>query len=111
MLQTLQLVSSTSPISVLDEEGFLLDADDWTRTFSKQQALQIGVRLDDRHWALIELIRDKYLRLGSLPLMRTVCKTAGFDKSELKQQFGSCLTLWRIAGLPNPGEEAKTYMN
>jgi len=27
------------------------------------------------------------------------------------QLFSSCKTLWLIAGLPNPGEEAKSYMN
>jgi hypothetical protein len=25
--------------------------------------------------------------------------------------FSDCRSLWRIAGLPNPGEEAKAYMN
>jgi tRNA 2-thiouridine synthesizing protein E len=67
--------------------------------------------LDDKHWLLIEIIRDKYLRLGALPSMHLVCKAAGLDKRVLKQQFGGCLNLWKIAGLPNPGEEARAYMN
>ena len=96
---------------LLDEEGFLIDAADWDRGFSQDKAKEKGVILSDKHWQLIELIRDKYLRLGSLPPMRTVCRSVGLNKIELKQQFGSCLNLWKIAGLPNPGEEAKTYMN
>ena len=111
MLQTVTATKAAKPVQLLDEDGFLIDANTWTPTFSKRGALEIGVHLDERHWALIELIRDKYLRLGALPLMRTVCKASGFEKSELKLQFGSCLSLWKIAGLPNPGEEARTYMN
>lgn len=96
---------------LLDEEGYLLDASDWSREFTLSKAAEAKVELNDRHWALIELIRDKYLRLGALPPMRTVCKAVGLDKTLLKQQFGSCLNLWKMAGLPNPGEEAKAYMN
>jgi len=25
--------------------------------------------------------------------------------------FTTCLGAWRVAGLPNPGEEAKSYLN
>lgn len=95
----------------LDEEGYLLDTNEWDHAFTKRRALEAGVELTEKHWLLIELIRDKYLRLGSLPPMRSVCKSVGLDKNELKAQFGSCLNLWKMAGLPNPGEEAKAYMN
>ena len=95
----------------LDDEGFLIDGNDWDRFFTLRRALEAGIDLSEKHWLLIELIRDKYLRLGALPPMRTVCKSVGLDKNELKAQFGSCLALWKMAGLPNPGEEAKAYMN
>lgn len=97
--------------AILDDEGFLIVTQDWNRAFTERKALEVNVELTDRHWALIDLIRDKYLRLGALPPMRTICKSVGIDKSTIKQQFGSCLTLWKMAGLPNPGEEAKAYMN
>ena len=96
---------------VLDEEGYLIDPSDWNQSFTQNRAQEAGIRLVDQHWHLIDIIRDKYLRLGALPPMRSVCKSAGLDKRELKQQFGSCLNLWKMAGLPNPGEEAKAYMN
>jgi tRNA 2-thiouridine synthesizing protein E len=28
----------------------------------------------------------------------------------VQRLFGGCREAWRIAGLPNPGEEAKNYM-
>ena len=96
---------------ILDEEGYLIDAYSWDRSFTVRRAEEAGLTLTAQHWQLIELIRDKYLRLGALPPMRTVCKAVGIDKQTLKQQFGSCLALWKMAGLPNPGEEAKAYMN
>ena len=96
---------------LLDEEGYLVDAYEWTHEFTEQQAADAGLQLNAQHWQLIELLRDKYLRLGALPPMRTVCKSVGLDKQVLKSQFGSCLNLWKMAGLPNPGEEAKAYMN
>lgn len=95
----------------LDEEGYLIDAYTWNRSFTVRRANDVNLTLTAQHWQLIELIRDKYLRLGALPPIRTLCKAVGIDKQILKQQFGSCLALWKMAGLPNPGEEAKAYMN
>jgi TusE/DsrC/DsvC family sulfur relay protein len=96
---------------LLDEDGFLVDAHEWTRAFSEQRAEEKGLALNSKHWQLIELLRSKYLKLGALPPMRTVCKSVGLNRDELKSHFGSCLNLWKLAGLPNPGEEAITYMN
>lgn len=113
MLQAsyLEYVDNSEYYVKLDVEGYLLDPLDWDRGFTERRAREAGIELNDKHWHLIEHIRDKYLRLGALPPMRTVCKAVGFDKHELKQQFGSCLKLWKMAGLPNPGEEARAYMN
>jgi len=94
----------------LDEGGFLINPHDWAPSFSEVRAAEINILLTKKHWELIKLIRYKYLALGALPTMRSVCKKTGFEKHELKEQFGSCLFLWRLAGLPDPGEEAKTYM-
>ena len=96
---------------MVDEEGFLIETLSWDRSFTEMRAEEAGLVLTAQHWQLIELIRDKYLRLGALPPIRTVCKAVGIDKLVLKRQFGSCLALWKMAGLPNPGEEAKAYMN
>lgn len=96
---------------ITDENGYLLDPSDWNRAFTEQRARAMSIDLSDKHWQLIYLIRDKYLTLGALPPMRSVCKAVGFDKHMLKQQFGSCLMLWKIAGLPDPGEEARSYMS
>jgi len=99
------------PYERLDQEGYLIDPIEWSAAFTQKKAQQAGIQLTSQHWQVIELIRDKYLRLGALPPMRSVCRSVSVDRNELKKQFGSCLLLWKIAGLPNPGEEAKAYMN
>ena len=104
-------VENSEHYEIQDEEGFLIDPADWSHSFTERSAREKNITLNKKHWHLIKIIRDKYLRLGALPPMRSVCKAAGFEKHELKQTFGSCLNLWKIAGLPNPGEEARAYMN
>lgn len=95
----------------LDDEGYLADPLDWSPAFSEQRAREAGITLTDKHWQLIYLVRDKFLKFHALPPMRSVCRAVGFDKHELKHDIGSCLVLWKIAGLPDPGEEAKSYMS
>lgn len=110
-LQTQAQRPNYQSFHLLDEDGFLVDAHEWSREFTHQRAVDEGLELNEKHWQLIELLRDKYLTLGALPPMRTVCKAVGLDRNLLKAQFGSCLRLWKLAGLPNPGEEAIAYMN
>jgi dissimilatory sulfite reductase related protein len=65
--------------------------------------------LTDTHWKVIHHIRERFFRVGGVPAMRLVCRATGLSKPHLQHLFGGCRTIWRIAGLPNPGEEAKAY--
>jgi len=93
-----------------DEDGFLIDVASWNDDLAEQIAELDGLAaLTDRHWRVIQHIRDRYFRVGGLPAMRLVCRATSLSKAEINQLFGSCREIWRIAGLPNPGEEAKAY--
>ncbi len=95
----------------LDAEGFLVDQKTWNDAAAETIALLEGVEpLTDAHWAVILFVRDRYNRLGAIPPMRSICRSAELDRKGMKKLFGGCLQVWRIAGLPNPGEEAKAYM-
>ena len=95
-----------------DEEGFLLDPARWSEELARTLAAEEGLEtLTAAHWRVIGFIRDKFLRLGSLVNLRQVCRGTELGRDEVKALFGSCLTIWRIAGLPNPGEEAKSYLH
>ncbi|WP_078118185.1 TusE/DsrC/DsvC family sulfur relay protein [Thiosocius teredinicola] len=95
----------------LDEYGFLIERKSWNRAIAQQLADRNGLgQLGTTQWMIIDYIRDKYFRLGALPPMRNMCRKLGVNRDAVKKAFGNCRQLWQIAGLPNPGEEALTYM-
>lgn len=99
-------------LRLFDEDGFLIDPSLWSEELGRSIAAEEGVHpLTAEHWRVIGHIRGKFLRLGALPNLRQVCRATDLSQSEIKGLFGHCLTIWRIAGLPHPGEEALTYMN
>ena len=102
----------TGATPVMDDEGYLIDPAQWNRELASQLAEAADLPpLGEVHWDIIDYVRGKYLTLGALPPMRRVCRHGGIRRHQIKQLFGGCRQLWRIAGLPNPGEEAKTYMD
>jgi tRNA 2-thiouridine synthesizing protein E len=96
----------------LDDAGFLVDQRHWSPAVAEALAMQAGLAgLDQMHWRIIDFVRDRYLRFGAMPPMRHVCRKLGIGRNEVKQVFGTCRSLWQIAGLPNPGDEALSYMD
>lgn len=96
---------------VFDEDGFLLDPATWNRQLAETLADQEGVSpLGAAHWRVIDFVRGHYDRLQAIPPIRSICRSSELSAEEAKSLFGGCLQVWRIAGLPNPGEEAKAYM-
>ena len=93
-----------------DGDGFLIDPGSWNEELARRLAVDEGIaELSDEHWAIIHLLRDKYLN-GGLPAVSHVCHVNHFYSDCLPDLFLSVKSAWRIAGLPNPGEEAKAYM-
>ncbi len=102
---------STLAIPLFDEDGYLLNQDLWSERLAVEIAEMAEVGpLTDEHWRVLHHIRDKYVRIGAMPSPRRVCRETALSKSEIYDLFGGCLVIWRIAGLPNPGEEAKAYL-
>ena len=94
-----------------DEDGFLLDTQTWTPETAQKIALQDGFpKLTNSHWDVINYLRDHYLRFGALPVTSHVCRVNHLPSDCMTSLFRNTKEAWRIAGLPNPGEEAKTYM-
>ena len=94
-----------------DEDGFLTDPHSWTRQTAKTLAEMDGIGpLTPDHWAIIYYLREHHLTYGSLPPMSQICRTRHLDRNAVQRLFGGCRAAWRLAGLPNPGEEAKSYM-
>ena len=95
-----------------DDDGFLCESGNWTPSLAAVLARRAGIgELTAKHWQVIHFVRERYFSIGALPVMRLVCRAAGLDRSKAHQLFSGCRSLWQIAGLPDPGEEAKAYMN
>lgn len=95
-----------------DEDGFLINPELWTNEMASQVAdlADLG-SMTQAHWNIIRFVREKYLGIGAIPPMRRICREFGYERDAVKGLFGGCKQLWRVAGLPNPGEEAKAYMD
>lgn len=105
-------ISPAPRVPPFDEDGFLLAPETWTIDLARDLARGEGIpRLDYEHWRVLHFIRDYHARFGAAPLIRRVCRQSGLARNDVKRLFASCRSAWRIAGLPHPGEEAKTYMN
>jgi TusE/DsrC/DsvC family sulfur relay protein len=101
-----------SPPLAFDEDGFLVDPSTWSQqtAFMIADMDDIGL-LGPDHWSVIYYLREHHLTYGSIPPMCQVCRTAKLRKYAVDWLFGGCRSAWRIAGLPNPGAEALSYMS
>ena len=98
--------------SRFDSEGYLLDANNWNKSLTEKLAKDASIpHLSDKHWQVIHYIRDYFHRLNTMPPPRRVCRQLGIEGHNINSLFGSCLTAWRISGLPNPGDEAKAHLH
>jgi len=99
-------------IPVQDENGLLLDMHQWDEDVAVLIARQNGIEaLSDAHWEFIHALRAYYLEFEVAPAMSLLCRKQGINTNCVQKLFCSCLTAWRVAGLPDPGEEAKSYLS
>jgi len=97
--------------ALLDEDGLLRDFNAWNEALAEALARDSGLgALTETHWKVIRAMRENFARFGAAPAMHRVCRDAGVPRHEVNELFGYCLVAWRVAGLPNPGEEAKSYL-
>ena len=60
-----------------DEQGFLLDPDDWSEDFARALAQREGIELYVDHWELIWYFRDYYQETQGLPTMHRMVLELG----------------------------------
>jgi tRNA 2-thiouridine synthesizing protein E len=95
-----------------DEDGLLKEPARWNEAIAAEIARRDGIgELTEEHWKVIRLLREHYAKFGVAPAMSHVCRRHGKGWQWVHDLFHTCLGAWRVAGLPNPGEEAKTYLN
>jgi tRNA 2-thiouridine synthesizing protein E len=100
-----------TPEPSLDENGLLLNPDDWDEHIAVAIAYRAGIRrLNDEHWKVINALREHYDRFGVAPAMHNICRSYGQSDAWVHNLFNTCMDAWRVAGLPDPGEEARAYL-
>ena len=89
-----------------DDEGFLINANLWTKELSKSMAkTQFDITLTDQQTKIILYIRDYYKKWETLPMLKTIRDEFGLTTSEIDEQFkrGSSTArgvICKLAGLP-----------
>ena len=94
-----------------DEEGYLVDLNDWSEDAAKLLAVEEKVDMTAEHWEVINFLREYYNEYQIAPAIRVltkaVAKKLGPDKGNNKYlyelfPYGPAKQACKIAGLPKP---------
>lgn len=88
-----------------DEDGHIANRADWNedvaRVLAKEEEIE---ELTDRHWIVLNYMRQEFDANGDAPSIRKLTKESGVNTKELYQLFpkGPAKKAAKIAGLPKP---------
>ena len=95
----------------VDEEGYLLFTDDWSPELGSHIAEDIGVDMREKHWEVVNYIRDQFETNCSVPELRFFLKylrkNYGKDKATRRYvydlfPYGYGQQACKIAGMRKP---------
>jgi tRNA 2-thiouridine synthesizing protein E len=89
----------------VDGDGFLKHPEVWSEEVARVFASSDGTGdLTDRHWAVINYIREYWQENDMAPMVRKVCRHTGLRLREVYELFpmGPAKGACKIAGLPKP---------
>jgi dissimilatory sulfite reductase related protein len=87
----------------VNDEGYFTDPSQWTKEIAVDIAKQEGVELTDKHYEMLEYLRNKY-NSGEQLTIRGINKSGIVDVKTFYQMFpGAPLKKsTKIAGIPKP---------
>jgi len=85
------------------EDGYLEDMNQWNEDIAKEIAKEIGIELTDKHFEVINYLREK-TKAGETLTIRKVGKSGVVDIKTLYKLFpkGPLKFSSKIAGIPKP---------
>ncbi len=89
----------------VDDQGFLVDFDQWTEAVAAALAADEGIAgLTGDHWTVITFLRDFQAEKGTAPMIRVLCRGTGMTLQRIYDLFpgGPAKCACRVAGLPDP---------
>jgi tRNA 2-thiouridine synthesizing protein E len=89
----------------VDDEGYLVNSDDWNEEIAAALAAREGVPDLNGAWMeIIKFMRSYYRAYNAFPILRAVCRNVHMSKECFSEKFIDPLKAWKIAGLPKPDE-------
>ncbi len=87
-----------------DEDGFMINRDDWSKEVGQAIANKEGIELNDRHWLVIDFARQEFEIEGDAPTLRRIIQSTGISTKEMYSLFpgGPAKMASKIAGLGKP---------
>jgi len=95
--------------AVVDKAGFLVDLEAWTEEVADVLAASEGIPPLSGEQLDILSLRTYYRKYAFFPILRAVCAGVHQTRSCIMDNFRDPVTAWKIAGLPDPGEEVKGF--
>ena len=96
----------------VDDDGFLADLNEWSEAVARVLAAREGVgKLSEEKLDILRFLRDYYRKHNFFPIVRFVCKNVHQPRNCVTEQFIDPVKAWKIAGLPNPGEEVIKFQD
>ncbi|HSQ78267.1 MAG TPA: TusE/DsrC/DsvC family sulfur relay protein [Nitrospirota bacterium] len=90
----------------IDDDGFLARLEDWTEQIARVLAGREGIaELTEDRLDILRFMREYYQKHHFFPIVRYVCKNVHQPNNCITEKFIDPVKAWKIAGLPNPGEE------
>ncbi len=89
----------------VNEEGFLVNPDDWSEDMAKELAESVGIyELTDLHWKVIRFMRSDFAERGQIPTVRRIKNTGGVPTKDIYRLFpdGPAKKAALISGLGKP---------
>ncbi|PKP44979.1 MAG: sulfurtransferase TusE [Bacteroidetes bacterium HGW-Bacteroidetes-12] len=101
-MKTLEFNGKTFDV---DGDGFLIEPKLWNEEVASLFAKADGTgKLNEKHWAVINHIRNHWKETNMAPMVRSICKDTGIRLREIYELFpmGPAKGACKIAGLPKP---------
>jgi len=99
----------TPPSPLRDNEGFLLNPEEWSPELANQIALESSLALEPAHWQVLGFIREYYAEHETVPEARVLLR--GLPWGDIRQTKGRLYQLFpngygqqacKIAGMRKP---------
>ncbi|HTY98513.1 MAG TPA: TusE/DsrC/DsvC family sulfur relay protein [Rhodocyclaceae bacterium] len=94
-----------------DEEGYLVNLNDWDEAIAAELAKSENVNMTEQHWEVVNFLREYYNEFQIAPAVRVLTKAIGKKLGPEKGNsqylyelfpYGPAKQACKIAGLPKP---------